>query len=80
MGIGPLLVGMLSDSLMPLLGADSLRYAMLIMSFVALWAGCHFWMVGRTVQVDLSTAANAMLSHSDSKGFQGTLHQPALTK
>jgi len=54
MGIGPQLVGIVSDLLMPLLGSDSLRYAMLAMSFVALWAAYHFWQVGRTVKEDLS--------------------------
>jgi len=51
-------VGILSDLLMPLLGTDSLRYAMLIMSFVALWAGYHFWRVGRTVREDLAMVTN----------------------
>ena len=58
MGIGPQVVGILSDLLMPLLGTDSLRYAMLIMSFVALWAGYHFWRVGRTVREDLAMVTN----------------------
>ncbi len=53
MGLGPLLVGVLSDWMMPSLGTESLRYAMLIISFVALWAGCHFWLVGRSVKADL---------------------------
>jgi predicted MFS family arabinose efflux permease len=53
MGIGPQVVGILSDRLAPALGSDALRYAMLIMSFVALWAGYHFWRVGHTVQQDL---------------------------
>jgi MFS family permease len=57
MGIGPQIVGMLSDALMPTLGSDSLRYAMLIVSGLAVWAAYHFWCVGRTVQEDLSTRA-----------------------
>jgi MFS family permease len=54
MGIGPQLVGILSDLLMPALGGESLRYAMLIMSFTAVWAAYHFWQVGRTVNEDLT--------------------------
>jgi predicted MFS family arabinose efflux permease len=54
MGIGPQVVGVLSDWFRPLLGNDSLRYAMLIMSLVALWAAYYFWRVGRTVTDDLS--------------------------
>jgi MFS family permease len=57
MGIGPQVVGILSDLLMPTLGANSLRYAMLIMSFVALWSAYHFWVAGRTVQADLLAVA-----------------------
>jgi MFS family permease len=52
-GIGPQLVGILSDVLRPATGDDSLRYAMLAVSFVALWAAWHFWRVGRTIQQDL---------------------------
>jgi MFS family permease len=53
MGIGPEVVGMLSDCLKASLGADSLRYAMLVMSLVGVWAAYHFWQVGRTVDQDL---------------------------
>jgi predicted MFS family arabinose efflux permease len=55
MGIGPQMVGTLSDVLAPALGVDSLRYAMLIMSFTALWAAYHFWQVGNKVESDLRT-------------------------
>jgi predicted MFS family arabinose efflux permease len=54
MGLGPQLVGILSDQLLPNYGTDSLRYAMLIMSLVALWAAYHFWRVGLTVRDDLA--------------------------
>lgn len=53
MGLGPQIVGILSDSLRPRLGTDSLRYAMLIMSLVALWSAYHFWQGGRTAKDDL---------------------------
>jgi MFS family permease len=53
MGVGPQLVGILSDLLQPRLGSDSLRYAMLMVSLVALWAAYHFWQVGETVHEDL---------------------------
>ena len=49
-------VGILSDLLMPIVGSDSLRYAMLTMSLVALWSAYHFWNVGRTVRADLAAA------------------------
>jgi MFS family permease len=55
MGVGPLMVGALSDRLTPMLGTDSLRYAMLIVSLVALWGAYHFWQVSRSVREDLAT-------------------------
>jgi predicted MFS family arabinose efflux permease len=52
-GVGPQIVGILSDALAPRFGIESLRYAMLIVSFVAWWSAYHFWRVGRTVREDL---------------------------
>lgn len=67
-GAGPQVVGILSDWLLPTFGIDSLRYAMLMLSFVALWAGIHFWMVGRTVQADLLANPQFNDQHSPSRG------------
>ena len=53
MGMGPEIVGSLSDLLAPSLGNDSLRYAMLSMSLVSVWATVHFWRAGNTVRQDL---------------------------
>lgn len=53
MGLGPQLVGILSDLWRPALGVDSLRYAMLSMSFIGVSAAYYFWRVGRTVREDL---------------------------
>lgn len=52
-GLGPLLVGIVSDLLAVRLGENSLRYAMLGMSPVAIWSAWHFWRVGATVEADL---------------------------
>jgi predicted MFS family arabinose efflux permease len=57
MAVGPLLVGMLSDLLAPVLAHESLRYAMLVASLFALWSACHFWQSGRTVKADLQAIA-----------------------
>ena len=54
MGLGPQVVGILSDLLTPILGTEGLRYAMLIVSFLGLWAGCHLWWAGHTINEDLS--------------------------
>jgi MFS family permease len=58
MGIGPQVVGVISDFLEPHLGSDSLRYAMLAMSFVTLWAAYHFWCAGRSVMNDLAVVVH----------------------
>jgi MFS family permease len=55
MGVGPQVVGLLSDWLIPRVGDDSLRYAMLAMSSVSLWSAYHFWQVGKTVREDLES-------------------------
>jgi predicted MFS family arabinose efflux permease len=57
MGVGPQVVGVLSDVLTPALGTDALRYAMLSMTGVALWGGYHFWKVGESVDQDLQMSA-----------------------
>jgi MFS family permease len=56
MGIGPLLVGTMSDLLRPHFGEDALRLAMLFMSVLWLLAGYHVFRVGRTIDEDLGRA------------------------
>jgi predicted MFS family arabinose efflux permease len=53
-GTGPYLVGLESDMLQPLLGAQSIRWALLstvVTWFVAAWC---FWMASRTLKTDLA--------------------------
>lgn len=66
MGVGPQIVGILSDWLTVTMERDSLRYAMLIMSFIAVWSAYHFWQVGRTVKRDLLTVASRLPSNTAS--------------
>jgi MFS family permease len=54
MGLGPQVVGILSDAWAPRFGADSLRMAMLVVSTSAVWSGLHFWLSSRTVKADLA--------------------------
>jgi MFS family permease len=54
MGVGPQMVGTLSDLLVPFTGIDSLRYAMMTVSLLALCSAYHFWKVGKTVKADLA--------------------------
>jgi len=68
LGLGPQIVGVASDRLQPLLGDDSLRYAMLLLSFVALWSAWHFWRVGASVSGDLrSVSGNSSTVRDDMK-------------
>ncbi len=56
MGVGPQVVGIVSDLLKPTLGTDSLRYGMIAVSLVAIPAGCFFWLAARTVARDLAAS------------------------
>jgi len=57
LGLGPFSVGMLSDYLLPTLGADSLRYAMVyLLPAVMFWSACHFYLAARTLREDLANA------------------------
>jgi predicted MFS family arabinose efflux permease len=53
MGLGPLLVGMLSDRLAPMAGPHSLRFGLLLVPLFNLWAVAHFFVAARHVQTDL---------------------------
>jgi MFS family permease len=54
LGLGPLLVGMLSDALRARVGDDSLRVALMLTTPGYLWAACHLWQASRSVSRDLS--------------------------
>jgi hypothetical protein len=53
MGLGPLAAGAMSDALRPLVGEESLRYALLALCPGYLWAGWHLWQASTTVNRDL---------------------------
>lgn len=54
LGLGPFLTGLASDLLMPRFGQDSLRYAMVLSSLVALVAIALLWMGARRLPIDLA--------------------------
>lgn len=56
-GLGPQLVGLFSDLLQPAFGIDSLRYAMLAISALAICASYFFWKSGDTIEADLAIVA-----------------------
>jgi predicted MFS family arabinose efflux permease len=53
-GLGPQVIGILSDLYRPTFGQESLRYAMLSVTLVYPWAGLHFYLASRTLKADLA--------------------------
>ena len=49
MGLGPLLVGLLSDFLNPRYGENSLSVALAYFTLVGVWGSLHFWLCGRAL-------------------------------
>lgn len=56
LGLGPLITGMISDLLEPSLGAESLRYALVIVVCCYLWCAYHYYRAGKTIREDLARA------------------------
>jgi MFS family permease len=52
-GIGPWLAGFLSDKLRPSMAASSLRYSLVIVGLVNIWAAAHYFIGARTLRADL---------------------------
>ena len=52
-GAGPLLVGYLSDALMPVLGDESLRWAMIISVTIIGWGAIHFFVAAKHLRNEL---------------------------
>ncbi|MDP6978900.1 MAG: MFS transporter [Myxococcota bacterium] len=64
MGLGPQAVGVLSDLLVDRYGDESVRYALMIASFMLIWSGAHFVMAARTLREDLARARAAAAAHA----------------
>lgn len=58
MGFGPLVIGMVSDFMAELHGAESLRHTMLAFLFIYVWAALHFYRSSRTIPEDLAAVVN----------------------
>jgi len=54
LGLGPLAVGALSDALRPLVGVESLRYALMALCPGYCWVAWHLWRAGENVTRDLA--------------------------
>jgi MFS family permease len=52
-GIGPWLAGYISDTLKPSMGTASLRYALVIVGLVNIWAALHYLIGARSLRADL---------------------------
>jgi MFS family permease len=55
--IAPQLVGLISDSLAPTFGAESLRLALLPLTLCGFWAAAHFWIVARRTRAPVTGQA-----------------------
>jgi MFS family permease len=54
--VGPLLVGMANDALAPALGAEAIRYSLLIIAATAMLAGVTILLAGKWIEGDLEPA------------------------
>jgi predicted MFS family arabinose efflux permease len=53
MGLGPQMIGLLSDALRPAFGDQALRWALLVPVVCAPWAALHGWLASRSMRRDL---------------------------
>ena len=54
LGLGPLFAGILSDTLRPEYGEESIRYSLLILAVGGnLWSALHYYLASRTLREDL---------------------------
>jgi len=49
LGLGPLMVGVLSDFLMPRFGEDALSVSLACFTLLGFWGSLHFWLCGRAL-------------------------------
>ena len=57
LGLGPLLIGWLTDVFEPSLGSEASRYALVCGALVNIWAIVHFMLAARTIREDLAAVA-----------------------
>ncbi len=57
LGLGPFIVGVLSDLFYADYGQDGLRYALLIVTLLNIWGALHYYLAGRTLAADLEVAS-----------------------
>lgn len=57
--VGPQVTGILSDLYHPMLGQESLRYALLTSTVTWIWCGLHFYLATRSLKDDIARARTA---------------------
>lgn len=67
-GLGPLIVGGVSDALRPTFGADSLRYALITIAFFALASAFFYFVAGRYLGIAGHPSAAAEKSATEAPG------------
>jgi len=68
MGLGPYVVGILSDALGTAFAAESLRYALCIAVAANLWATVHYLIAAKSLRADLGAAQAEPASAQDARG------------
>ncbi|MFT4561726.1 MAG: putative MFS family arabinose efflux permease [Gammaproteobacteria bacterium] len=65
LGLGPWVIGTLSDALRPQFGDHSLRWSLFAVGFFGLWAAWHYYRAGQLLEENLKTAnaTPALSSH-----------------
>ena len=48
LGLGPVAIGVISDLLAPSFDVQSLRYGLIAMLFMPIWASVQFWLAARS--------------------------------
>lgn len=61
-GLGPLVIGVLSDFLNPAFGKESLRYTLALSTSMSLWAAFHYWKAAKTIEDDIRLVESAARS------------------
>ena len=62
LGLGPTLVGAISDTLKPTYGAESLRYAMFVFAAITPWAIFHYWRASVLLRRSSAASSSALPS------------------
>jgi hypothetical protein len=59
LGVGPQAVGVMNDLLAPWAGTGAVRYSLLVVGVMNVWAAVHFAVAARTLRDDLATPARS---------------------